>query len=121
MGDLITQDMEKAEVLSDIFASVFTSKGSSHTAQVIEGKGRDWENEEPLTIEDQVQDHLRNLGHVKSSMTSRSREGILPLCSRETPPGVLRPALGSPDRHGPVGASPEEGHKYDPKAEAPLL
>jgi len=28
---------------------------SSHTNQVAEGKGRDWENEEPLTVgEDQV-------------------------------------------------------------------
>ncbi|GAB0193293.1 mitochondrial enolase superfamily member 1 [Grus japonensis] len=36
-------------------------KCSSHTAQVTEGKGRDWENEEPPTVgEDQVRDHLRN-------------------------------------------------------------
>ncbi|GAB0182504.1 cAMP-dependent protein kinase inhibitor alpha [Grus japonensis] len=33
----------------------------------------------------------RTLGCIKRSVTSRSREGILPLCSHENPPGVLCP------------------------------
>jgi len=55
MGELVTWDMEKAEVLNDFCASVFTDKCSRHTAQVAEGKGRDWKNKELPTVgEDQV-------------------------------------------------------------------
>ncbi|GAB0192397.1 cAMP-dependent protein kinase inhibitor alpha [Grus japonensis] len=36
------------------------------------------------------------LGCIKRGVTSRLREVILPLCSHETPPGVLSPAVGSP-------------------------
>jgi len=41
MGGLVTHDTEKAEVLSNFFASVVTDRYSSHTAQVAEGKGKD--------------------------------------------------------------------------------
>jgi len=48
-GDLVTWNMEEAEVLNNFFATVFNSKCSSHTAQVAEGKGGNWENGEPRT------------------------------------------------------------------------
>ena len=45
------------------------------------------------------------------------------LCSGETSPGVLRPALEPPaqEGHGAIGAGPEEGHKNDPRAGTPFL
>lgn len=67
MGNLVTWDMEKAEVLSHVSDSAFMASCSSHTAQAAGGKGREWENKEPPTGgEDWGQEGLRDLKVHKS-------------------------------------------------------
>jgi len=50
-------------------------------------------------------------------------DSALLLCSRENPPGVLRPALepSAQERQRPFGAGPEEGHKNDQRDGTALL
>lgn len=58
---------EKAEVLNNSFASVFTGNPSSHKSWLDAHQDGDWENKVPPTLsEDQVIDHLNKLNVYKS-------------------------------------------------------
>jgi len=69
-----------------------------------------------------VQKAYCTLGCIKSQQVEGGDSAPL-LRSGKTPPGALRPALepSVQERHGPVGAGPEEGHKNDQRDGAPVL
>jgi len=75
------------------------------------------------TLAAQKASHI--LGCIKKKPSQQVEGDDSPplLCSDETPPGVLHPALESSaqERHGPVGAGPDKGYKNHPRDGTPLL
>lgn len=61
MADLATTDIERADILSSVSASVFTSKRPNHTTQLTESKERDWENEILPSVGNQLKHLLGNV------------------------------------------------------------
>ena len=65
-------------MLNDFFASAFTGKGSSHTAQAAESKGKNRAKEDLTAVsEDQIQDHLKNLKVHKSMERNETHPRLL--------------------------------------------
>ena len=61
-GDLVTRDIDEAELFNYFLVSVFTGKGSICTTQVADRNGKNLEKEDlPGINEDQVHNHLQNL------------------------------------------------------------
>ena len=59
------------------------------------------------------------LHQKKHGQQGKGGDPALLLCAGEASPGVLHPDVESSvqDRHKPVGAHPEEGHRNDPRDE----
>ncbi|PKU40135.1 hypothetical protein llap_9558 [Limosa lapponica baueri] len=78
IGKLVAMEEEKAEVLNNIFASVFIDSLSPHSSQVGGLQDRDWGSIAPPTVrEDQVQDYLRNLNIQKSTGPNKIHPKVL--------------------------------------------
>lgn len=93
-----------------------TSPGESLGALAGEKLDMTWQCE--LTAPPKANDIL---GCIKRGVASGSREDPPSLlCPHETPPGVLNSGLES-SAHKPVRAGPEEEHKDNQGAGAPLL
>lgn len=66
MEELAAAEMEKAEVLTEFFASLFTGSQVFHISYVPECFGRSQESKLLPRVEEEIQDHLIRLTRFRS-------------------------------------------------------
>jgi len=102
-GNLVSTDKEKADILHNFFASVFTSNLSSRPSPVDGLQDGDQRGKAPPTArEDQVQEHLRNL---KMHM-SMGLDEMHPRVLRELSNFIARPLSMIYERSWQSGKNP---------------
>jgi len=127
MGEMAARDMEKAEVLNEFFASLFTGSQVSHISSVPERFGRDQESKLPPRVEEKIQDHLIILTRYRSmgldDMHCRFLKDLIDMIA-ETKKSCL-PDQGPSDwRKGnitPVFGETEKGRPREIEASEPHL